>query len=388
MPLKFKAKAITSILVLCILSSQAEAKKCDPTDNDIEAANMAVSKINARISTMELNLIQTLKLHAGQLSAYITQQTTSIGRMFDAQNQANAQIERESNKIKATRDFLPSKTACEAVSGIRGLEGGLEQAELIAKTKTLQQVSRLTNTQGSPSQKGQIQDTAQRWERRVSTWCSPEKQVDGKDLCSAPAEQHNNDINPHVLLGKDTLSEDIDRLAAQDFITNLVIPFAPDPISLLSVESDEDRKRHLERISTQTRLSLAASVLDQAYAERTPTVDLGNWARALLPEKQDIPETISVRELNKILVKERFENPNYHISLQSMEPENVRREMASQQALMLSLLSRMNDRNEQIAILQATLVSMAAENKLASQTNYPGTAEAAGTTNPVTSEAE
>ncbi|WP_419901120.1 hypothetical protein [Kiloniella sp.] len=366
-------------------SEQAFAKSCDPTDNDIQAAQMAVTKINSRINTLELNLVQTLKLHAGQISAYITQQTTAIGRMFDAQNQSNAQIAREEAQIEATRDFLPSSNACETVSGLIGISAARQHAQRTATDTTTAQINRLANTQGTPAQNGQAPDVAIRWNRRVETWCSPKDIADGKGICSGLSENHNADINPSSLFGKRTLETSLEQQAARDFITNLTTPLAPDPLPLRDLNSDEDRRRHIKRLSAQSRIGLANSALNNVYAERLPSVNLGEWARAALPEAENIPDNISWKELEAILMREKYENPNYHISLQAMEPANLQRELASQQALMLSLLYKVSESIELQTSLQATRLAMEAEKALTptigdgpaigngSTFSYPGT---------------
>lgn len=369
--------AITFTITLC-MSTEVLAKSCATPSDVIQAAQMTITRINARTDRLELTLVETLKLHAGQVSAYITQQTTAIGRMFDAQNQSNAQIAREEAQVSATRDYIPSSNACETTSGVMGLQSAHINSDETAYKATAAQVNRLTNSKNTPAQNGQAQDVAIRWERRLEKWCSSEKLIDGKGICSGDVSNHNADLNPYSLFGKNTLETSTEQQAARDFITNLLVPVAPDPLPLKHIESDGDRRAHIKRLSAQSRLGLATSVLNASYAERLPSVNLGEWARALLPERTDIPDNISLKELNSVLMRERYENPNYHISLQAMEPANLLREQVSQQALMLSQIGRMSDWVEMLASVEAARLSIEVENEMRSKkahsktTSFPG----------------
>lgn len=384
--MKYKLTApaciVASFLVFGLNSGfnapSAYAKTCDPTDNDIQAAQMTITRVNSRIDRLELTLVQTLKLHAGQISAYISQQTTAIGRMFDASNQSNAQIARETAEIKATRDFMPSAGACETVSGVLGSKAAKAFAEQAAKDATTAQTGRLTNSKGTPSQNGQSQDVVYRWDRRLKTWCNPESLQTGEDVCSGLAGNHNADINPGSLYGAKTLETELDRQAARDLITNLVAPFAPDPLPLENVNSEEERRQQLKRLSTQARLALATDTFNERYAQRLPAVNLGEWARAILPDGQipgteDTPDNISMKELQTILMSSRFDDPNYFVALQAMEPENVRREMATNQALTLSLLFKISENIERLTDIQATRLASEVEKELLENSITPGT---------------
>ena len=70
---------------------------------------------------MERAIIEALRLQTGQLSGYIAQSAKAVTGALDSQTKLQAQIAREVAETEAMRARRPSRSACEAVTGLTGL---------------------------------------------------------------------------------------------------------------------------------------------------------------------------------------------------------------------------------------------------------------------------
>ena len=106
-----------------LLPAEALAHKCDRTDNDRREASRVIADLTGEIDAMERAIIEALRLQTGQLSGYIAQSAKAVTGALDSQTKLQAQIEREAAETGAMRARRPSRSGCEAITGLTGLAG-------------------------------------------------------------------------------------------------------------------------------------------------------------------------------------------------------------------------------------------------------------------------
>ena len=104
-----------------LLPAEALAHKCDRTDNDRREASRVIADLTGEIDAMERAIIEALRLQTGQLSGYIAQSAKAVTGALDSQTKLQAQTAREVAETGAMMAHRPSRSACEAVTGLRGL---------------------------------------------------------------------------------------------------------------------------------------------------------------------------------------------------------------------------------------------------------------------------
>ena len=103
--------------------AEALAHKCDRTDNDRAEASRVIADLTGEIDAMERAIIEALRLQTGQLSGYIAQSAKAVTGALDSQTKLQAQTAREVAETGSMLAHRPSRSACEAVTGLRGLAG-------------------------------------------------------------------------------------------------------------------------------------------------------------------------------------------------------------------------------------------------------------------------
>ena len=95
-----------------------------------------------------------------------------------------------------------------------------------------------------------------------------------------------------------------------------------------------------------------------------PAVRLEDWAGAVLPTGAQRPDgPLSRQELLEIQASRRFENPDWHVRLQSMTPENLLRELVHLQAVDLTVAYERWILDQRRAAMEAARLAMAAEDR-------------------------
>ena len=106
-----------------LLPAEALAHKCDRTDNDRREASRVIADLTGEIDAMERAIIEALRLQTGQLSGYIAQSAKAVTGALDSQTKLQAQTAREVAETGAMMAHRPSRSACEAITGLTGLAG-------------------------------------------------------------------------------------------------------------------------------------------------------------------------------------------------------------------------------------------------------------------------
>ena len=77
-----------------------------------------------------------------------------------------------------------------------------------------------------------------------------------------------------------------------------------------------------------------------------------------ISESLKLPAKISRREFMDLEVKRRYENPQWYLDVQQMEPAELQRQLLHMTALLMKLIADQNRSLEHLAALQATQLAM------------------------------
>ena len=332
-------KRLLAVTVLALWAPQAAAifgfgsSRCDPTDNDAAEASRVIAAMTAQLTALELAILAALKLHAGQVSAMITQNAQAFGAAIDGANLARAEMLRDVEESRATRAHAPSETVCEGITGMSGLGPGRQQQEAASTQRSASMVGRLTQDPTVITITAEAGDTRARYERLVQLYCDPSRTVSGGEDCTGSGELHGADLHPGALLGQSTLRDGVARDTATDWGRNIAVPVAWDRLPYRDPGTVLGRTQILKERAFDARAALAGGFINHLYAMRVPAVNLGGWARAVLPEGMGPEEeAVSHFELLEALTH-RFESPDYFLRLQAQGEANLLRELVQLRAV-------------------------------------------------------
>ena len=330
-----RALAAAALLALC--APQARAFGCDPTDNDAREASRVIANMTEQLTALEMSILEALKLHAAQVSGVITQNANAFGSAIDGANAVRAEMMRDVEESRAMRDHAPSETVCEGITGMSGLGPGREQQAAMSQERSALMVGRLTQDPTVVAVRGEAGDTRARYERLVQLYCDPSRTAEESDACTGSGELHGADLHPGALLGRTTLGDEVERETASDWARNIAVPVAWEPLPYRDPGTTVGRRKLLRERAFDARAALAGGYLNHVYGMRVPAVNLGGWARAVLPEGMgpDV-EALSHYELLEALTH-RFESPDYFLRLQAQGEANLLRELVQLRAVDLML---------------------------------------------------
>ena len=334
-------RAVVVAVVLALWAQGASgifgSRRCDPTDNDRAQATRVILALTAGLTALELAIVAALTLHATQVSAMIVQNANSHGQALDGANLARAEMLRDVEESRAIREHAPSETVCEGITGMSGLAPGRAQQEVVAEARSAEMVGRLSQDPSVIVVSAEAGDSRARFERVAQLYCDPDRLHGGADVCSGSAELHGADLHPGALLGHSTLEDGKERDTAVDWARNVTVPFAWDRMPYRRATSTETRRQVLRERSFDARAGLAGGYMNHLFAMRVPAVNLGNWARAVLPDGAGPSgDSVSHFELLEVLTH-RFESPNYFLKLQAQGEANLLRELVQLRAVDLML---------------------------------------------------
>ena len=106
-------------------------------------SGVTVRRVNLRIDRMETRLAEELRLQTAQLSGYIATAAESTGKALDAQTKLLAQIAREEAETRSKLEHRPTRSGCEAVTGMRGLRAGRQVSAAAAERGTVVETARI-----------------------------------------------------------------------------------------------------------------------------------------------------------------------------------------------------------------------------------------------------
>ena len=347
---------------LLLAPEAAHAHACDRTDNDRREASRVIADLTGEIDAMERAIIEALRLQTGQLSGYIAQSAKAVTGALDSQTKLQAQTAREVAETGSMLAHRPSRSACEAVTGLRGLAGTGAAAKGAHDRASVTETGRITGDRAVVDRPGAAAGDAARFETVTSEYCNGVRAGVDSGVCRGEDVLHGADLRAGTLFDRRTFGSEAELRAAVELSRNLAVPVVHDPPPLASADTDRERRRVLLARSADARAALAADYLAQARALRAPGAALGGWAAEIARGSGRDPELpVSRYELLELLASGRFENPNWFVDLQAMSAENLLRELVTLQAVSLMLDWQRWRTDERRGAIDAASLALATE---------------------------
>ncbi len=305
---------------------------CDPTDNDLHAAQLVITEIEE----MERAIIEALRAQTGQLAGYEAQSAFAVTSSIDAQTRLLAQVLREVEESEATRAYQPTAEGCRTTTGVAGLAAGRENAAEALFEASIRESGRITQDLAVVAPGGATADTQARFDVIRTTYCSDDRT--GQAACQGQTEHHGIDQIPATLFAAATLADPQARHAAREVGRNLAAPVITEPIPWDAATTPAERSAALRERAAETRTALSSEFFAHARAMRLPAVALGEWAAALAPAyPRDASRPLSRHELLEFLASRRYDDPGWSVALETMGSEALLREISRQMAVGLIL---------------------------------------------------
>ena len=353
--------AILAVLAIGV-PADALAHKCDRTDNDRREASRVIRDLTGEIDAMERAIIEALRLQTGQLSGYIAQSAKAVTGALDSQTKLQAQTAREVAETGSMLAHRPSRSACEAVTGLRGLAATGAAAKSAHASASATETGRITGDRAVVDRPGAAAGDAARFKTVTREYCHAGRAGEDPRLCRGANALHGADLRAGTLFERRTFGSEAELRAAVELSRNLAAPVVHDPPALASADTDRERRRVLLARSADARTALAADYLAQARALRAPGATLGGWAAEIARGAGRDPELpVSRYELLELLASGRFEDPDWFVSLQAMSAENLLREMVTLQAVSLMLDWQRWRTDERRGAMDAAALALAVE---------------------------
>ena len=345
-----------------LLPAEALAHKCDRTDNDRREASRVIADLTGEIDAMERAIIEALRLQTGQLSGYIAQSAKAVTGALDSQTKLQAQTAREVAETGVMMAHRPSRSACEAVTGLRGLAATGAAAKGAHGRAAATETGRITSDRAVVDRPGAAAGDAARFESVTREYCNAGRAGEDPELCRGGHAMHGADLHAGTLFDRRTFASEDELRAAVELSRNLAAPVVHDPPPLASADTDRERRRALLARAADARTALAADYLAQARALRAPGAALGEWAAAVAPGAgRDAETPVSRYELLELLASGRFEDPHWFVRLQAMSQENLLRELVTLQAVSLMLDWQRYRTDERRGAIDAASLALATE---------------------------
>ena len=261
----------------------------------------------------------------------------------------------------------PSRSACEAVTGLRGLAAAGAAAKGAHGRAAATETGRITSDRAVVDRPGAAAGDAARFESVTREYCNAgrageDPELSGTSVCRGGHAMHGADLRAGTLFDRRTFGSEDELRAAVELSRNLAAPVVHDPPPLASADTDRERMRALLARAADARTALAADYLAQARALRAPGPALGEWAAAVAPGAGRDPETpVSRYELLELLASGRFEDPHWFVRLQAMSQENLLRELVTLQAVSLMLDWQRYRTDERRGAIDAASLALATE---------------------------
>ncbi len=325
------------------------------------AARTVIEKVNMRIDEMESSIVDTLELQTAQLSGYIAEGAKSVTDALDAQTKLQAEIARDEAETQSKLEHRPTSSGCRVVTGMTGLAEGREAGAQASARAGSGETGRIGGDSAVVRDAGMAPDARARYRVWTKKHCSPERLKAGADVCEGDPRWHDADLKAGSLFDVDTFGDAEERLAADALGKNLAAPLVWDRFPLRAVDTDQDRELAMLARSADARSALASDWFARARGAREPAVDLAGWASSLAPGAAGSGGRVSRHELLEVLTSRRFENPAWAVGLQSMNGDNLLREIALLQAASLMLDWERYLMDERRGAMEAARLGAAAE---------------------------
>lgn len=356
-------KHLLMIPLLWAVSAHSLIAGCDPPGSAMAASKVTIAAITTKIGIMSAALIQTLKLHAAQLTANIQALPAAMAKISTAQTQSLSQIAQEGEEARIIRDYTPSLAGCQNVTVSQQVSQGERLRDQHHEALNRQAYQRVLSS--SPSD----EKVKTRYDHRQEKYCGAEDAQAG--LCPKKTFLPNADVLPgETLINKKTLRSQEERQSAFDLTAALLNPLPMEPLEASQVQSKAGREAFLDRKSQEARQNLAQNIFSEMIADREAVLD-AKWMSEILSNqgrgsKVSLPAKISRREFMELEIKRRYENPRWYVDVQQMEPAELQRQLLHMTALLLKMMADQNRSLEHLVSLQATQLSMQQEQMPAS----------------------
>ena len=357
------AAGAVAVLLLLLAAPEAHAGCCSCAwSASRSAARTVITNVNARIDRMERSIVETMELQTAQLSEYIAEGAKSVTDGLDAQTKLLAEIARDEAETQSKLQHRPTSSGCRTVTGMAGLASGrIAGAEAGARAGA-REAGRIGGDSAVVGDgAGMAPDTSRRFGVWTGTHCSESRLKAGAGVCRGDPSRHDADIKASSLFDVDTFGDDEERLAAEELGRNLASPLVWDRYPLKAVDTAHDRELAMLARAADARSALASDWFARARGAREPAVDLAGWASALAPGAAGAGGRVSRHELLEVLASRRFENPAWAVGLQSMNRDNLLRELAFLQAATLILGWEHYQMDERRGAMEAARLGAAAE---------------------------
>ena len=231
-PLRIAVRGtVTAVLlaVALVMPGEAEAHRCDRTDNDRAEATRVLTGLTREIDAMERAIIEALRLQTGQLSGYIAQSAKAVAGALDSQTKLQAQIEREAAETGAMRARRPSGSACEATTGLTGLAGTQASTESARARAGITETGRIVGDRAVVERLGAAAGDAARFETITHSYCNAARAGEDPGLCRGGDALHGADLRTGTLFDRRTFASEDELRAAVELSRNLAAPVVHDP---------------------------------------------------------------------------------------------------------------------------------------------------------------
>ncbi len=361
--MRIAGTVVVAAVLLTVAAPAANAGCCGCAWSASRAAgDTVIRKVNARIDGMERSIVTTLELQTAQLSGYIAEGAKSVVDAVDAQTKLQAEIARDEAETQSKLQHRPTSSGCRTVTGMAGLAEGRVAGAQAGERAGVRETGRIG---GDSAVVGGGAGMAADTKRRFGVWtqehCDPARLKAGADVCEGDPRWHDADLKAGSLFDVDTFEDADDRLAADALGKNLAAPLVWDRYPLRAVDTDQDRELAMLARSADARSALASDWFARSRGAREPAVGLAGWASALAPGAAGSGGRVSRHELLEVLTSRRFENPAWAVGLQSMNSDNLLRELALLQAASLMLDWERYQMDERRGAMEAARLGAAAE---------------------------
>ena len=185
-----------------LLPAEALAHKCDRTDNDRREASRVIADLTGEIDAMERAIIEALRLQTGQLSGYIAQSAKAVTGALDSQTKLQAQTAREVAETGAMMAHRPSRSACEAITGLTGLAGTQAATESARARAGITETGRIVGDRAVVERPGAAAGDAARFETLTKSYCNAERAGEDPALCRGGDALHGADLRAESLFDR------------------------------------------------------------------------------------------------------------------------------------------------------------------------------------------
>lgn len=318
------------------------------------------------------DITRALMLHAGQTTASIMTEgaraTEQQGQYQDRITQNDAIAQDNAYRVEQTNAMMPSRTTCQAVTGVSGLHAATTVAARSASAGNRAFAQQLDNTPGTDAADGPLPGAAQRYRNRMDKYCDPNAlNSSGASPCDVSAGDRL--VNADVLINETvfanpTLSADQEE-AARALFNNIIEPVPAAPVRGAVLETTSGQMAHMLRTSANARLTTGRSALEQLKADRVPATSQGDWVRSTLTnlnlQTTDVGSNVSWYQLMDTLANKRYQDPYWYQALQEAQPENVQREIAQLNAIQLMVQWKTYSMLEHMIAMQASQLAVDVE---------------------------